>query len=176
MNGWMNEEWMNEQGILTQRSTCHENPIGIQVLRSAPVIASYLKAVLIWLKTCTTESGPHLSHRNETPEASHSQVPDPHSSTFPVGKKEFLHSCEDVPVFSGKKREHSGIEHGNVRHPWGPLPAATSWSLVNGFVLSAELQTQVNRERPCSQDLCVMLEMEPNSLPKCQSNASDAEL
>lgn len=70
----------------------------------------------MWLKLHTAELGPHLSNRNETPDESPSQVTDPCISTFPVGKKEFLHSCEDVPEFSGK-REHSGIEHGNVQHP-----------------------------------------------------------
>lgn len=112
---------MDEQGKMTQMSTCHKKLLGALVSTNH----YKLEAALIYLKLCTTEPGPHLSYRNEAAEASLSQVPDPCSSTFPVGKKEFLHSREDVPVFSGK-REHSGIEHRNVRHPWGPLPAATS--------------------------------------------------
>lgn len=104
--------WMDEQGKMTQMSTCHKKLLGALVSTNH----YKLEAALIYLKLCTTEPGPHLSYRNEAAKASLSQVPDPCSSTFPVGKKEFLHSREDVPVFSGQ-REHSGIEHGNVRHP-----------------------------------------------------------
>lgn len=89
---------------MTQKSTYNHKLLSIQELLSAPIISSYLEAVLVWLKLCTTEPGPHLSYRNGTPDISYPQVLDPHNSTFPVGKKEFLHSCEDVSVFSVEKR------------------------------------------------------------------------
>lgn len=94
-------------------STCHKKLLGALVSTNH----YKLEAALIYLKLCTTDPVP-ISHIETKPQkqVSLSQVPDPCSSTFPVGKKEFLHSREDVPVFSGK-REHSGIEHGNVRHP-----------------------------------------------------------
>lgn len=75
---------MDEQGKMTQMSTCHKKLLGALVSTNH----YKLEAALIYLKLCTTEPGPHLSYRNEAAKASLSQVPDPCSSTFPVGKKE----------------------------------------------------------------------------------------
>jgi hypothetical protein len=71
-------------------------------------------------------------------------------------------------VFSGK-REYSGTEHRNVQHSWGPFPTVTSCLMVcdvshllRAVYCPQNFQSQVNWKCWHSQDLCVMLEMEPN--------------
>lgn len=136
----------------------------------------------MWLKLCTRELGPYLSYRNGTPEVSYSRAPDPHTSTFPVGKKESLHSSEAVSGFSVGKRTFwnrtwkrlASLRSSSCSHRVSPVFRHVL-SCVNGFCTIQTTSDTSKLRMSVFTGLFVMLETEFKST-HVSVKCSDTEL